>query len=208
VPFAASLDRGAWLALAVGLAYAGIRLFVHLDVRTVRWFALAGMLLLLAFFLTPLQGVIVERINRGYSDEGRVGRDRVAVNLAAERPLLGYGAPQDSEYNPANANVGTHGHLWLVLVSQGVPGAVLFMGWLAYVLARSGRRLKTAADLRFWPHVTVLMAIVMTPYYELLPLQLHTIMVAAALVFRDGVPEARPAPRHVEAAGRPVLETV
>jgi hypothetical protein len=36
------------------------------------------------------------------------------------------------------------------------------------------------------------MAIIMSPYYELMPLQIHTIMVAAAIILRDGVRPVRP----------------
>jgi len=68
----------------------------------------------------------------------------------------------------------------------------MYMGWLFYLLIRSGRHLRTARDVRFWPHLTILMAIIMSPYYELLPLQIHTIMVAAAIILRDGLPTTRP----------------
>jgi polysaccharide biosynthesis protein PslJ len=189
-PFILSLDRGAWLALGVGLVYGALRLAQANDGRVVRWGVPAIALIVVALLFTPLGSVVTGRIQRNYSDQGRIGRNLVAIDLVAERPLLGYGAPQEADDNPANASVGTHGQLWLVLVSQGIPGALLFLGWVLLVLVRSGRRLRSANDPRFWPHLTFLMAVVMLPYYELLPLQSFTLMAAAALVFRDGEAES------------------
>jgi hypothetical protein len=192
IPFFFSLDRGAWLALALGLLYGGFRLALAFDVRTIKWFALGAGVLALLLVFTPLMDVLITRVNRNYSDQGRIGRNLVAIELAQRSPLLGYGAPQAAEDNPANAAVGTHGQLWLVMVSNGIPALLMYMGWFFYLLVRSGRRLKTARDVRFWPHLTILMAIIMSPYYELLPLQLHTMMVAAAIIMRDGIPPIRP----------------
>lgn len=192
IPFFFSLDRGAWLALALGLLYGGLRLALAFDVRTIKWFALGAVVLALLLAFTPLKNVLVTRVDRNYSDQGRIGRNLVALELAQQSPLLGYGAPQTAEDNPANAAVGTHGQLWLVMVSNGIPALVMYMGWLFYLLFRSGRRLRSARDVRFWPHLTMLMAIIMSPYYELMPLQLHTIMVAAAIILRDGIPPVRP----------------
>ncbi len=187
VPFFFSLDRGAWLALAVVLVYGGIRLAVSLDLRTVKWFALGAILLVFVLVLTPLGEALLTRLDRNYSDQGRIGRNVVAVQLASERPLLGYGAPQEAQNNPGNAAVGTHGQLWLILVSNGVPALILYLAWMFWLLVRSGRGLKTARDVRFWPHLVILAALIMSPYYELLPMQLHTIMVAAAIITRDGL---------------------
>jgi polysaccharide biosynthesis protein PslJ len=194
-PFVLSLDRGAWLALGIGLVYGALRLAQANDGRVVRWGVPAIVVLVLALFFTPLGSVVEGRIQRNYSDQGRIGRNLVAIDLVAERPLLGYGAPQEADDNPANASVGTHGQLWLVLVSHGIPGGLLFLGWVILVLVRSGRRLRSANDPRFWPHLTFAMAVVMLPYYELLPLQMFTLMAAAALVFRDGEAETKGPPR-------------
>ncbi len=192
VPFFFSLDRGAWLALAVGLLYGGLRLALALDIRTIKWFGLGAVVLALLLVFTPLKNVLITRVDKNYSDKGRIGRNLVALELAQQSPLLGYGAPQAAEDNPANAAVGTHGQLWLVMISNGIPALLMYMGWLMYLAARSGGRLRTARDIRFWPHLTILMAIFMSPYYELLPLQIHTIMVAAAIIARDGLPSVRP----------------
>jgi polysaccharide biosynthesis protein PslJ len=190
-PFVLSLDRGAWLALGIGLVYGALRLAQANDGRVVRWGVPAIAFIVLALLFTPLGSVVSGRLQRNYSDQGRIGRNLVALDLVGERPLLGYGAPQQADDNPANASVGTHGQLWLVLVSQGIPGALLFLGWVILVLVRSGRRLRSATDPRFWPHLMFAMAVVMLPYYELLPLQSFTLMAGAALVFRDGEAETR-----------------
>jgi capsular polysaccharide biosynthesis protein len=185
-PLILSLDRGAWLALALGAAYGAIRLAAGRDVRILKWGVVGIGVIMLLLLLTPLGSIITGRLERNYSDEGRIGRNLIAVDLVMEAPLLGYGAPQSSDDNPANASVGTHGQLWLVLVSQGFPGGLLYLGWLGFLLWRTGRRLRSASDPRFWPHLTFFMALVMLPYYEMLPLQIFTLMIAAALVLRAG----------------------
>lgn len=203
VPFFFSLNRGAWLALAVGLAYAALRLLLLRDLRAIRLFVGGAVLLAVLLLLTPLKEIVAVRLDSGYSDEGRLGRTAAAVQLIQESPVFGYGSPVQSDLNPANAAVGTHGQLWLVLVSHGLPGAALFLGWLLHLLFRHGKRLRGASDALFWPHVVILMALLMSPYYELLPMQMHTIMIAAALVCRESL--ARRRPNLME--GRPALSS-
>jgi hypothetical protein len=84
----------------------------------------------------------------------------------------------------------------MVLFSHGFPGAALFVGFFVYVFVRTWR---PRTSLGFWCHVTVLIGLVQMPVYGLLPVQIHILMVAAALALRDAAPRT---PRSMEACSR------
>jgi O-antigen ligase len=94
-----------------------------------------------------------------------------------------------------------------VLVSQGVPGLVLFVGFLGWALWRASRRLPLGhpgdAHARFWCEVAIFTALIQMPYYDLLPWGLPIAMVAAAVAWRE-TRAGPPRPAGAAAAtGRP-----
>jgi hypothetical protein len=97
-----------------------------------------------------------------------------------------YGAPVLVE---GNLSAGTHGQLWTIVVSQGLPGLLFFTAWLLWAWWRAKRRLPAGHPgdrvLRFWCEVTIFIALVQMPYYDLLPWGLAIAMVAAALAWRE-----------------------
>jgi O-antigen ligase len=88
-----------------------------------------------------------------------------------------------------NLSAGTHGQLWTILVSQGIPGLVFFVGWLLWALWKASRRLPPGHPgdpaVRFWCEVAIFVAIIQMPYYDLLPWGLPIAMTAAALAWRE-----------------------
>lgn len=178
VPVVLSLDRGLWISLGAGLVYAAIRLGLTGRGKTLVTFVSAAVVLGGIFLVTPLAGLVVSRAQHGHSDSGRASLYTQAIQLTALSPVFGYGAPQPSDAGPGKPSVGTHGQFWLVLVSQGVPGAVLFISWYAYMLLATGRR---RDPLGLWCHIVIVIAMVQVPFYEQLPAPLSITMVAAAL---------------------------
>jgi hypothetical protein len=85
--------------------------------------------------------------------------------------------------------VGTHGQLWLVLVSHGIPGMLAFVGWYLLLLVNTRRG---QGDVPFWCHVVILLSFLQLPFYEQLPSQLQIVMVAGALALREMRPSASP----------------
>jgi hypothetical protein len=64
--------------------------------------------------------------------------------------------------------------------------------WFAHAGLRSAR---VTSPARFSAHVALVIAVLLMPYYSLLPVALHAVMVAAALALRDVFrPEASPSP--------------
>jgi O-antigen ligase len=191
IPIVVSINRGLWLALGVGLAYAVLRL-ARRDMRALA-FGLAGAALVVSLvFATPLGGLAHDRLtSTNNSNTTRLTVYQETIDQVKASPLLGYGSPHGQIDRHQEAHVGTQGQLFMVLYSHGVPGLVFFASWLGYALVRSGRGRGSPA--RFWAHVALLILLVEMPYYNYMPTTLHLIMVGAALAWRDIV-DPRPEP--------------
>jgi hypothetical protein len=212
VPLVFSLDRGSWLSAAAGVTYGVFRLAgarggrsVRLA-RTLRVMLVGGALVGVLVALTPLGSLILLRVNAGYGDRHRATLYESSLILVERSPLLGYGGPVElSVLNPSappGPSVGTHGTFWTVLVSNGIPAMLFFVGWFVLAFAKTRKRLPEGAGLddnaRFWAHVALLAAIVQLGYYELLPWGLPIVMVAAAVALREASPATwAPAPAPV-----------
>ncbi|HLB62428.1 MAG TPA: hypothetical protein VJN50_06835 [Actinomycetota bacterium] len=182
VPIVMSLNRGLWLSLGLGLLYASWR-FALLGRGT----AFGGVLLLFAVLglviaFTPLRELVADRLVTGHSNRARISLASEAGEGVLQSPLLGYGSPRPSAENPNLPSVGTQGQLWLVLFSHGVPGALFYVGWFAYVawISRRGGSWAT-----FWSHVTLVIVLLQLPYYGMLPSQIHVVMLASAIALRE-----------------------
>jgi len=189
IPVLVSLNRGLWITLAAGLLYAMVRL-AGSSARRAAGRVLAVVAVIVALVaLTPLRGLVIDRIETGHSNNTRGDLYGEAYERTLDSPLLGYGGPLPSERRPNAPRVGTQGQLWMVLFSHGFPGAALFVGFFAYAFARTWR---PRTVLGFWCHVTLLIGLLQLPVYGLLPVQIHILMVAAALGLRASTGPARP----------------
>jgi polysaccharide biosynthesis protein PslJ len=197
IPLVFSLDRGAWLSAGGAIAYATLRLSRGRNAQVLKAAALGALVIGALLFVTPLGQIIIVRLHHGYGDAHRAFLYRTSIDLVRQSPIVGYGAPVNVEGNLA---AGTHGQLWTVLVSQGVPGLIFFGGFLAWALWKASRRLPHGhpgdAHARFWCEVAIFTAIIQMPYYDLLPWGLPIAMIAAAIAWR----EARAAPEAATAA--------
>ncbi len=202
-PLVFSLNRGAWLAALAGVLYATVRLARGRNGQLLRVVALVGLVLGAVLFVTPLGEIVKTRLQNGYGDAHRAQLYGESIALVRESPVLGYGAPVLVE---GNLSAGTHGQLWTIVVSQGVPGLLLFTGWLLWALWRASRRLPPGhpgdVTVRLWCEVAIFVALVQMPYYDLLPWGLSIGMIAAAVAWREELAFVRVAPQALA----PVLE--
>jgi hypothetical protein len=196
VPVLISLNRGLWITLTAGLVYAMLRLAGSKARKTAGRVMLGVVLVVPIILLSPLRGLVMDRLETGHSDSTRSGLYDETIARTADSPLLGYGGPLPSVTGKHVPDVGTQGQLWMVLFSHGVPGAVLFIGFFVYVFARTWR---PPSSLGFWCHVTLLIGLLQMPVYGMLPVQLHILMVVAALALRD---VGRRTTQHTEALPR------
>jgi polysaccharide biosynthesis protein PslJ len=181
VPMVVSVNRGLWVTLAATVVYASVRLAQRRDPRAARRLVVIGAVVLGVLVLTPLASIVSGRLEDDHSNNARLTLYSQVQEQVQESPLLGFGSPRSNEDNPNYPPVGTHGTFWLVLFSHGVPGAIFFVGGLVSLAARTSR----PKDRRMlWLHAVVVAALVEIPFYDLLPVPIFTMMVAAALVLR------------------------
>ena len=185
VPIVVSANRGLWIGLGAGLVYAAVRAALAGNARLLA--AVAGSLALAAALVaaTPLERYVADRLAHPHSNERRSSLSGQAVRGALERPLLGYGGPRESAEQPNAPDVGTHGQVYLVVFSSGVPGLAFFGGWWLWALWASRRGDRGPP---FWGHVLLLVGLVECLYYDMLPTQLHLMMAVAALCLRERRP--------------------
>jgi O-antigen ligase len=181
VPIVVSLNRGVWLALTLALAYAALRFALARKLNALALLLSLVSVLLILFFLTPLGGLISDRLAHPHSNQGREALYHEAIDRTKESPLVGYGGPIPSEEAAGRPPVGTHSELFFLSISYGVPAVVLFAAWFGLTFLRSGR---AASGPRFWAHVAILVFLMEAPYY-LLEMHLAVAMIIAAFIWRD-----------------------
>jgi len=190
-PFLSSGSRAAWVALLAGLGYQamyeyrGKRAFRHpkkVVVAVVLVLGLVGVAFVVA------GDVIVYRLTQGHSDENRSLRVGEALQLVKQAPVLGHGAPVENVDDPGAPAAGTHGQMWLVLVSNGAVGAALFTAWWLRTWRRVGRWKTPEGTL---VRSLLLSCLVAAPFYELLLGPIFLVMAAASPAFeRDRLQQA------------------
>jgi hypothetical protein len=75
-----------------------------------------------------------------------------------------------------------------VSFSQGIPGIAFFLAWWLWALLKTARG---ATGPPLWAHVVLVVGLLEFFYYDMMPTQLHLMMVVAALAWRElGAAEA------------------
>jgi hypothetical protein len=183
VPFVVSLNRGVWIALGIAVLYAILRLARPTHGRAV--VVGAAILLVGAAMVetTPLGGLAHDRVvTDSDSTDTRMSLYASVAEQVREAPVLGVGSPSNKTSEGGAPPVGTQGQIPLLAYSHGLPGLLLFLAWFAHAGLRSAR---VGSPGRFAAHVALVVGVLLMPYYSLLPVALHAVMVAAALALRD-----------------------
>jgi O-antigen ligase len=181
VPIVISVNRGLWASVIVAMVVVTVR------AALARRFALLGGVGAAAFVsglliaVTPLHDVIAHRLDRPNLST-RETLISGAIDLAQGSPLFGYGAPVESAVADSNdVSVGTHGQVWTLLVSQGIPGAILYIGFFAVMLTLTWKLQGWA----LWPWAAIVVSLAQMPFYNALPVPLVLAMIAVALCWRE-----------------------
>jgi hypothetical protein len=185
VPIVFSLNRGLWLSLGIGFAYAAVRFGALRDTRRVMKVLAAVIVVGAVVAVSPLGGLVTARFSHQTGDTSRLARDQAAQAQVASSPLLGYGAPQqNTAVTHTKKAVGTESEIFLLLYSHGVPALFFFGLWMAYTIVRTGKHRSRDAPAMFWIHVALLVGFVQAPYYELTE-RIPLMLAFAALLYRD-----------------------
>jgi hypothetical protein len=197
VPTIESLNRGLWVSLVLGVV--GL---VWLQVRKGRIAPVAitaGLLVVVisAFFLSPLGTVFQERLAHPHSNDRRGELlSRTVASTLEGSPVVGFGSTRDVQGSFASIAgaatpdcnacgvppLGTQGHLWGVMFSQGMVGALLFVSFFLLALSRCWRCRTTPETLCTFVLVFFLLQILV---YDTLGMALLTVMLAIGLVARE-----------------------
>ncbi|MBX6381686.1 MAG: hypothetical protein IRZ07_01740 [Microbispora sp.] len=144
VPVVYSLNRGLWIGLGISVAYLLIRGGRPLRAAVVAAVAAA------AFLLSPLSTIVAQRLDNPQSNGIRAFTVATTVRVAASSPVIGYGNTRYAYGSHRTVTtgrsawcvecghppLGSDGHLWLLLISQGFTGALLYVAFFAGAVRR------------------------------------------------------------------------
>lgn len=197
VPTVYSLNRGLWACLAAGLVFlVAVGGWRGRPSHLLAMVAVVAVVLV-ALVASPLGAIVGERFENQHSNDRRGELLVKSVTSAAEgSPIVGFGSTRDVQGSFASIAgggtpdcpacevppLGTQGHLWLVIFSQGLVGAVLFVVFFAGALWRSIRCRTTAEVIA--SAVLIFFGIQMF-VYDTLGIPLLLVMTAIGLAWRD-----------------------
>jgi len=152
VPVVYSQNRGMWLGLVIGGVYVAVRLALQRRYGVLLVMAAAAGLVGAVVLVSPLSTVVTARIATPHSNEVRGSLSLESLRVAASSPI-GYGSTRSTIGSDKSATIGqspgcprcgnrvigSTGQLWLLLVAQGFPGAVLYLLFLFQGVVRYWR---------------------------------------------------------------------
>jgi hypothetical protein len=213
VPAVYSLNRGMWLGVAFSVVFVAIRLALRGRLWVVGGLAVAVTIATLVFVFSPLYGTFQDRLANGHSNRIRKFTTEKVVEVSKYSPIIGLGNTRDAAGSAksiavaktpecprcGNPALGMNGHIWLVLISQGYVGAVLYFLFFVYGI------------LRYWRDMTpiglsgiliLVLSLIYNFYYDASVTSLGFFMLAYALLWRNDIEHSRVArrvalrPRH------------
>jgi len=213
VPVVYSLNRGMWIGLGLSLAYVSVRLAARGRLVAIGALALVLGLGTVAFVASPLQTLVSERLQHGHSNDIRGALAADALHVAASSPLLGYGSTrsvigsQDSIAigrsatcpKCGNANIGSTGQYFLLLIAQGFLGTALYV---AYFLRTLWAYRRDASPIGIAGTLVVLLSLFYGFFYTALVMPLLVTFLAIGLLWRNARERAQARAGRV-AAGLP-----
>jgi len=182
VPMAISANRALWMTIVLAVIYVVARrasagqLLLAVRVLLVTVFAAALIL------VSPLGEIVSARATSEHSVESRGDIYTDVLERVPDSPLLGFGAPLANP-QPFRPAIGTHGAFWTSLFSQGIPGAIFYMGFWISMTVTTGRNVRNQEHLLL--HLAIATSLPTAFFYDHLPAALPVMMICAALVLRD-----------------------
>ncbi|MFI6518295.1 hypothetical protein ACIBF1_22250 [Spirillospora sp. NPDC050679] len=213
-PAVYSLNRGLWGALAVIGLFGLVKLAQVGGARVLGWAAAALAAGAVVVALSPLPGLVQDRLDNPHSNNRRtLLAEETTRSALTGSPLVGFGSTRDVQGDLGTVSggdrpdckacgsppLGTQGHLWLLVFAHGVIGTVAFCAFFAVRFARHWRD-RGAYSLAGCCVLLSCGLFMIT--YDLVEVPLYTVMIAVALMWRakrDLV--AGPAPAAARSAG-------
>jgi O-Antigen ligase len=212
VPVVYSLNRGLWFGVVASIAFIILRLARRGDVRATLITMSAIAVGAILFLATPLNHVVEQRASHGKSNSIRAFVDGASFRGAVDSPLIGWGdsrkvigSSQSIAIGPSPAcplcgavNIGSAGEIWLVMFSQGLLGAALYVGFFAFVWWRL--RFDTSL-IGAGARLITILTVFYTFFYNNLPTGLMISMLSIGIAARNlQVPALSTDPAEPESA--------
>lgn len=178
-PALATLNRGIFIGVGVGVLYLAMRYVTRLSLARLGRLAVLGALAAVGVQMSGALSRITERTNTSSSTEDRFTIWREAYDRTMSSPLIGQGAPRPS--GTLDVSVGTQGHFWYVMFSFGFVGLALFLTTMWGLAVTTRRVVDLQSVLIHTPLVTVL---VMMLFYGIDGVHLTILFTCAALLLR------------------------
>lgn len=182
VPALLTLNRGMLIGLGIAAVYMAFRLAVRGRLLPVVGILVAG--LLGAAVFNAIAASRLETRLEGSSTTTRASLYTQSLELVPGSPVFGYGVPVQT-LDPDQPPIGTQGQVWMLLVSHGPVGAASFLGWFLLAWSRSRKRQDGVGATA---SAVLLVGVVETTFYGLVPYGLPILMIAAALGLRGATP--------------------
>lgn len=196
VPIVYSLNRGLWLGLALAACYAVVRLAIAGRPWLIGALMAAAAVGLLVLAVTPLGSVVTSRADAGNSNQVRSSLAQASIAGGLNSPLIGYGSTRETVGSDesiaigatpecprcGNRTIGSTGHAWNVLYSQGMVGLLAFMGFFVGILWRYRRDI---TPIGIAAHTIVLVQLFYIFVYVGISSTLSLLMISVALLWRN-----------------------
>lgn len=191
-----SLNRGLWLALGGAGVFVAVRYALVGRVKILGLLGAAVSLLVAVVIFTPLGDLVVQRLAHPDSNQGRANLGSLTISSVLNgSPIMGFGTTRNVLGNftsiaaGASAScpgcspppLGTQGHLWLVLFSQGLVGLVLYLGFFAVQLIR---HLRIESPYVIAALTVIIVHFITMPVYDSIGPALFAIMVSVGILGR------------------------
>jgi hypothetical protein len=195
-PIVYSLNRGLWIGLGLAVVYVAVRLALRGRMAVLLGLAVGVGLLGVLIVASPLGDTLTKRAESGHSDDIRAKLNAAAVDAANASPILGHGANRaligsgrsiaigksEDCKQCGNREIGSDGHLWHLLISQGYVGALCYNAFFLVCLWRF-RRDHTPVGLA---GTLILVLVLFFQFlYGVLPTTLAFALISVALLARN-----------------------
>jgi O-antigen ligase len=201
VPIVYSLDRGVWIGLGLAVVYIAARLALRGRLLAIGALALVLGLGTITFLASPLQTLVSERLSHGHSNEIRSSLATAALDTAKESPLLGFGSTRAVRGSTAsiavgqtascpkcgNAEIGSTGQYFLLLVAQGFLGTGVYV---AYFLRTLWAYRRDASPIGLGSTLAILLSLFFGIAYSALIMPLAVVFLSIGLLWRNAAVRA------------------
>jgi hypothetical protein len=197
IPVVYSLNRGLWFSLLLGAAFLVVLQLSRGKVIALFLVLLALTITSLVLVASPLGNLVSERFDHQHSNERRGDLlTQTVVSAATGSPVIGFGNTRDVQGSFASIAgastpdcaacgvppLGTQGHLWMVIFSQGLIGACFF---LLFFLSSFFRSWRCRSEAEAVATCLLLFLGLQLFVYDTLGMPLFLVMIALGLAWRE-----------------------